>query len=96
MNDAITIRHSTTADRARIAALAELDSRHAPVGLALLAEVDGRLVAAVGVADGAVVADPFVPTADVVGLLRIQASQERGARRRFSRRPRFVPVWRAA
>jgi hypothetical protein len=75
--DSITIRFSTDADRSRVLELAELDGRAAPEGEALLAEADGRLVAAVGLADGGAVADPFVPTRDVVELLRMRAEQER-------------------
>ena len=77
MSNPITIRISKQGDRDRIAALAELDGRHAPEGEALLAEVDGRLWAAVCVADGKTVADPFEHTADVVGLLQLRAEQER-------------------
>jgi hypothetical protein len=73
----ITIRFSTHADRERVLELAELDGRAAPQGDALLAETHGRLVAAVGVADGAVVADPFVPTSDVLDVLKLRAEQER-------------------
>jgi hypothetical protein len=43
----------------------------------VLAEVDGRVVAAVGVADGVAVADPFVLTRDTLDLLRLRAEQER-------------------
>jgi hypothetical protein len=73
----ITIRVSTDPDRKRILELAELDGCAAPQGDALLAEADGRLVAAVGVADGVSVADPFVPTSEVLELLRLRAEQER-------------------
>jgi hypothetical protein len=69
MLDAITIRRSTNADSRRIARLAALDSAETPHGDLMLAEVDGELVAAVA-EDGKAVADPFVPSADVVGLLR--------------------------
>lgn len=69
MLDTITIRRSTRADSRRIARLAALDSAETPRGDLLLAEVDGELVAAV-TPDGKAVADPFVPSADVVGLLR--------------------------
>jgi ketosteroid isomerase-like protein len=75
--DPITIRFSTDADRERILELAELDERAAPQGDVLLAEADGRLVAAVGVADGVAVADPFVLTSDVLDVLRLRAEQER-------------------
>ncbi len=47
MSDPITIRHSTSGDRAAVEELAELDGRPAPVGDTLLAEVDGRLTVAV-------------------------------------------------
>ena len=73
----ITIRISTEADSARIHELAELDGHAAPKGEAVLAEVNGRLVAAVGVADGVAVADPFVLTSDTLEVLRVRAEQER-------------------
>ena len=77
MTHPITIRLSTAADRDRIAELAELDGHRAPSGQALLAEVDGRLWAAVGVADGTAVSDPFERSGDIVGLLELRAEQER-------------------
>jgi hypothetical protein len=77
MNKPITIRYSTESDCDRILELAELDGHRAPAGKVLLAEVDGRLWAAVGVADGAALADPFLPTGEVVELLRLRAEQER-------------------
>jgi hypothetical protein len=80
VSEPITIRHSTSRDRAGVAELAKLDGRPMPVGDTLLAEVDGKLWAAVGVDDGAAVADPFLPTADVLWLLQIRAEQERAAR----------------
>ena len=80
MSEPITIRHSTGTDRVAVAELADLDGRPAPVGETLLADVDGKLWAAVGVDDGAAVADPFLPTADVLWLLQVRAEQERAAR----------------
>ena len=73
----ITIRISTEADSARLHELAELDGHAAPKGEAVLAEANGRLVAAVGVADGVAVADPFVLTSDTLEVLRVRAEQER-------------------
>jgi hypothetical protein len=73
----ITIRISTEADSARVHELAELDGHAAPKGEAVLAEVNGRLVAAVGVADGVAVADPFMLTGDTLEVLRVRAEQER-------------------
>lgn len=76
----ISISLSTETDRDRITELAQLDGRPAPQGEALIAEVEGRLVAAVGVRDGVSVADPFVLTADTVELLKARAEQERELR----------------
>ncbi len=77
MINPITLRYSKDGDRERIAELAELDGRPAPTGEVLLAEAEGRLVAAVGMTDGAAVADPFRPTADVVELMQMRVEQDR-------------------
>jgi hypothetical protein len=77
MTGAITIRSSTEADTAAIRDLALLDGGTAPRGDALLAFVDGQLRVAVGRADGAVVADPFHLTAEIVELVRARARIER-------------------
>ena len=77
MTGSITIRSSTHADAAAIRDLALLDGGSAPQGEALLAYVDGQLRVAVGRTDGAVVADPFHLTADVVELVRARARLER-------------------
>jgi hypothetical protein len=86
MNDQLTIRLSTDADRPRIERLAELDSRRPPHGDVLLAEINGRLVAAVGM-DGSAVADPFQRSGAAVRLLRDQldGKPRRRRRRRFGR-----------
>jgi hypothetical protein len=55
--------------------LARLDEAPAPAGDVLLALVDGEPVAALSLADGSVVADPFTPAADVVDLLRVRAQR---------------------
>jgi hypothetical protein len=73
----IVIRFSTNADRRRIFDLAQLDGKPAPQGESLLAEADGRLVAAVGVTDGVSVADPFSLSAGALELLHLRAEQER-------------------
>ena len=82
MSDTITIKLATEANRDRIQRLAELDGGRAPAGEVLLAEVNGRLLAAVGM-DGSVIADPFERTGQVVALLRRQVT---GARERRPRR----------
>jgi hypothetical protein len=92
----ITIRHSTDADRPRVLELAQLDGRPMPVGELLLAEVGGRLWAAVGIDDGAAVADPFEPSDEVVWLLQMRAEQERAARAPASPAGRLISVRRRA
>jgi hypothetical protein len=79
--DPILIRPATERDAAAIARLAELDSSPAPDGALLVAEVGGELRAALRVSDHAVIADPFHPTAGVVGLLATRAETLAGQRR---------------
>jgi hypothetical protein len=60
-------------DDVALRSLAELDSTKIPAGPALLAEVDSEARAALSLADGRVVADPFHHTADLAALLRARA-----------------------
>lgn len=77
--DHVVIRRTTAADAAALARLAQLDTRCAPSDEGLLAEHNGRVIAFVSLADGRATADPFVPTCDVVTLLRLRAAQIRDA-----------------
>jgi hypothetical protein len=72
---ALTIRHANGADAAALARLAGLDSSHVPNGELLIAELDGRLVAALSVDTGAAIADPFEHTAAIVASLRAQSQR---------------------
>jgi hypothetical protein len=74
----VTIRLAAPADDEALARLAELDSRPVPAGYVLVAEVGGELRAAVPVAGGEPVADPFHPTAALTSLLALRARQLRG------------------
>jgi hypothetical protein len=80
VTEPITIRHSADGDRARVVELSQLDGRPAPIGDLLLAEVGGKLWAAVGIDDGAAVSDPFEPAGEVEWLLQMRAEQERAMR----------------
>jgi hypothetical protein len=71
----LTLRHATAADDTGLARLAALDSSRVPAGELLVAELEGRLVAAMSIDTGAVVADPFEYTAAIVESLRIHASK---------------------
>jgi len=75
----LAIRPATADDSADVARLAALDSAAVPTGALLLGIVDGRAVAALSVDSGAVVADPFSPSADLVNLLRQRAERLRVA-----------------
>lgn len=84
----IMIRPAYADDSPAVARLAALDSSAVPAEPLLLAEVDDELRAALSLADGSVIADPFFPTLDLIELLRAHAaalSADRGSRRR--RRP---------
>jgi hypothetical protein len=69
----LTIRLADADDRVALSTLAQLDSADAPAAPVLLAESGDRLVAALSLADGRAVADPFRRTADVLHLLRVRA-----------------------
>jgi hypothetical protein len=70
----VQIRPATAADRSDLAALAALDSAAPLIGEVLVAEQSGGDVAAAMSLDtGAVIADPFQPTAHLVELLRTAA-----------------------
>ena len=77
MSDSITIRYSSPADGEAIARLAALDSRSAPTGRMLLGFGGDELRAALPLAGGAAIADPFHRTADLVTLLRLRAGNSR-------------------
>ena len=66
----ITIRPYLDLDRRPLERLAALDDRRVPAPPLLLAERDGRLVAAVSERTGEAVADPFEPTAHLIAMLR--------------------------
>jgi hypothetical protein len=71
----ITIRRLAEEERGRVQWLAQLDSARVPDGLLLGAEIEGRLLAAISLDTGEVVADPFSRTAEVRALLELRAAQ---------------------
>lgn len=74
---AITIRPAVAGDAPALARLGALDGMRLPGGLSVLAEADGRIIAATDVATGHTVADPFAPSAAVATLVRMRAEQVR-------------------
>lgn len=81
-----TVRRATPDDDRLLAALAQLDSARPLVGRALLAECDGRAVAALELETGRAVADPFAPSVDAVALLTLRRAQLRAPARPRHRR----------
>jgi len=71
----VAIREAEVGDMPALLELADLDSRPLPDGRLLVAEVHGEIVAALAQRTGAVIADPFVPTAELQQLLKLRAAQ---------------------
>jgi hypothetical protein len=72
---ALVIRLAVAADETKLRGLAHLDSARPLSGQVLLAEQGGSVVAALSLDDGAVIADPFVASADAAAMLRVRAAQ---------------------
>jgi hypothetical protein len=89
----LTIRPATPADASALVDLAGLDCARPLTGDVLVAETAGRPVAALALAAGRAVADPFVPTSAALGVLRVRAGQIRAAAAPgVSRRPRRLSL----
>ncbi len=80
----ITVRRSVARDRSELERLAALDSARPPTGPALVAEADSRMIAALPLGSGRPIADPFEPTAAVVAVLELRATQMAGTPQRRS------------
>ena len=76
--NAFTIREARPADDHALRRLAELDDTRAPSGRVMIGELDGEPVAAVPIAGGPAIADPFRSTSALVSLLGLRAAQLRG------------------
>src|SRR5215217_3649244 len=77
----VAIRAADDRDVLELMRLADLDSRPVPAGRVLVAEAGGRIRAALSVDRDAMIADPFVATAELQALLRLRAEQMRRERR---------------
>jgi hypothetical protein len=77
-----TIRAAGAADTAELHRLAQRDTRPLPEGELLVALVDGEARAAISLADGEAIADPFHPTAELVRMLELHVSRLNGESRR--------------
>ncbi|MGZ4243704.1 MAG: hypothetical protein ACXVSE_05360 [Solirubrobacteraceae bacterium] len=88
----VTLRFASFDDAPDLLRLAQLDSAEPLSDPILAGEVSGRMVAAMSLADGRAIADPFVLSLGVVELLRARARQLSATDRRWrrSRRRRAV------
>jgi hypothetical protein len=71
----VTLRRAGAADADALGKLAELDSALPLSGPVLVAEVDGRLRAALPLRGGSPIADPFHRGAELIDLLKVRAAQ---------------------
>lgn len=91
----VTLRLAAADDGAALARLAAVDSSSLTPGPHLVAERGGRIEAAISLATGELIADPFRRTAELRELLRCHAgglrvTAERPSARRLEPRPRLV------
>jgi hypothetical protein len=98
----ITIRAARAEDKGEIARVAARDTHELPEGKLLVAMVGSDVRAAISLADGTIIADPFHRTAELVAMLKIRAGAVRRAPRakiaprRRSRSSRPLSLSRAA
>jgi hypothetical protein len=94
----ISLRLAQPEDRRAVTRVAQRDTASVPGAPLLVAVSPDGIRAAISLADGSVIADPFEPTAELVDLLRTRAKQTaraaRGAQssgwRRIGRRIAFA------
>ncbi|MDQ2675663.1 MAG: hypothetical protein M3Y34_02550 [Actinomycetota bacterium] len=93
----ITIRTARDEDMASLARVAARDTHAMPQGRLLVATVGTDVRAAISLDDGAIVADPFHRTAELVEMLKIRTAATRPSgsnrtarRRRLLHRPATV------
>lgn len=72
---AITVRLASRDDEAAIERLAQLCERAGPAGPSLVAEVDGQIQAALPHVSRELLADPYLPMAELRSLLTLRAAQ---------------------
>lgn len=92
----IELRLCRVGDDPALEQLAALAERPLPFGRFVVALVDGRLVAALPLAGGRPLTDPFVRTAHLRPLLELRAAQLREPERRRRLVPRYVNLIRGS
>jgi hypothetical protein len=74
----VLLRLTTVNDAGAIERLAQLECVPEPDSRCVVAEIDGKVVAALPLHGGDVMADPFRPTAHLIPLLELRAKQLAG------------------
>jgi len=92
----VELRLCSVSDDQALADLAMLSGRPVPPGRLVVAIVEGRLVAAVPLAGGQTLADPFERAEQLVRLLALRAAQLREVGGRRSLLPRALGLLRHA
>jgi hypothetical protein len=77
----VLLRLTTVGDTEAIGRLAALDGMPVPDSRCVVAEIGGEIVAALPLRGGKVMADPFRPTAHLIPLLELRATQIAGQAR---------------
>lgn len=92
----VELRLCRVTDDPQLERLAELEGRPLPGGRFVLAAVRGRIVAALPLAGGESIRDPFVRTAHLIRLLEFRAEQLRATAPQRSLIPRYVSLIRGS
>lgn len=92
----IELRLCKVGDDAELADLALLAERPLPAGRLIVASVRGRIVAALPLAGGEALRDPFVRTAHLLPLLELRAAQLREPEPHRRLIPRYVSLIRGS
>ena len=92
----VELRLCRAADDDQLDELSALAERPLPKGRLVVAAVCGRIVAAVPLAQGEPLRDPFARTEHVMPLLELRAAQLRGPESRRALIPRYVSLIRGS
>jgi len=92
----IELRLCTVGDDGALAELALLSESPLPTGRLVVAAVRGRIVAALPLAGGTALRDPFVRTAHLLPLLELRAAQLREPEPHRRLIPRYVSLMRGS
>ncbi|HZQ82627.1 MAG TPA: hypothetical protein VFB25_11690 [Gaiellaceae bacterium] len=93
LREPVLLRLARDEDDEALACLAKLDGAPAPTGRHVVAEVGGKVVAALPLGGGRMLADPFRRTAHLEPLLELRARQLTGEPHRRWSLGALVPAW---